>query len=397
MKIAGIICEYNPFHNGHLYQLEETKKLGVTHTVAVMSGNFVQRGDVSIAPKSAKVQMAIDAGADLVLELPAVWALSSAESFAKGAVSILKNTGVVDCISFGSECDDIKELKKVQKSLQNPDIDAKIKSYLDEGISYVSARSKAVKEIISAEAENIISAPNNILAIEYLNALEGSDIEAINIKRSNEHDKKSNDSFNKSASEIREMIISGNSEFKKAIPLSSFEVLRQYAYLGQCPVTIDDLDKALMAVLRRMDADDFKNFSDVSEGLENKLYAAVKQSASVKEILLRAKTKRYTMARIRRILLNSYLGIGKGYSNSEVPYIRVLGMNEKGKEILKEMRDKAKKPVIMKYSDINSAGAMARKIFDYECMAADLYSLAYKKPAPCGTEMTYNIYIKNKK
>lgn len=396
MKIAGIICEYNPFHNGHLYQIEKTKESGASHIIAVMSGNFVQRGDVSIAPKAAKVQAAIDSGADLVLELPTVWALSSAEKFAKGAVSILENTGVCDLLSFGSECDDINVLKYISEKINDNEVDMAIKKYLDEGVSYAAARAKAVSEVISPEAEKIISQPNNILACEYLGALKDSNIEPLAIKRSTPHDAKSDDAFNKSAGEIRQMIFSSDPAFKKALPLTSYEVLRQYAKIGQCPIDIDCLNTQIMAVLRRMNADDFLNFADVSEGLENRLYNAIKQSTSVKEILLRAKSKRYTMARIRRILICAYLGIGKGYSDLEVPYIRVLGMNEKGKEILKEMRDKAKKPIIMKYADINNAGALARKIFEFECMAADLYSLAFKKPLPCGTEMTNNIYIKER-
>lgn len=395
MKNAGIICEYNPFHNGHLYHIEQTKKAGVTHIIAVMSGNFVQRGDVSVAPKSAKVQAAVDSGADLVLELPTVWALSSAENFAKGAVSILKSTGVTDLLSFGCEYDNINVLKDIAEKINSDEVDKKLKEFLDDGISYAAARGKAVSEVVSPEAESIISQPNNILACEYLNALNSSNIEPIAIKRNTAHDAKSDDAFNKSASEIREMIFSGNPAFKKAMPLSSYEVLRQYAKIGQCPICIDSLNTEMMAVLRRMEAEDFKNFADVSEGLENRIYNAVKQSASINEILLRAKSKRYTMARLRRILICAYLGIGKGYADMEVPYIRVLGMNEKGKEILKEMRDKATKPVVMKYADINCAGAMARKIFEYESTAADLYSLAFKKPTPCGTEMTYNVYIKN--
>ncbi len=394
MKIAGIICEYNPFHNGHLYQIEQTRNVGATHIIAVMSGNFVQRGDVSIAPKAAKAQAAIDSGADLVLELPTVWSLSTAESFAKGAVSVLKNTGVTDILSFGCECDNINALKDIAERINEASVDIKLKEYLDKGISYAAARAKAVSEVISPEAEKIISQPNNILACEYLNALKGSDIEPFAVKRNVPHDAKNDDSFNKSASEIREMIFAGNPAFKKAMPVSSYEVLRQYAKIGQCPIGIDALNTPMMAVLRRMKAEDFKNFADVSEGLENRLYNAVKQSTSVNEILLRAKSKRYTMARLRRILICAYLGIGKGYSDMDVPYIRVLAMNDKGKEILKEMREKVAKPIIMKYADINSAGAMARKIFDYECAAADLYSLAFQKPLPCGTEMTNNIYIK---
>lgn len=394
MKTAGIICEYNPFHNGHLYHLTKTRENGATHIIAVMSGNFVQRGDVSIIPKDAKVQMAVDAGADLVLELPAVWAMSGAESFAKGAVSVLKNTGVTDFLSFGSECGDIKKLKSAAEAVNDTRVDARIKKHLEQGVSFAAARSKAVRELYGEETAKIISEPNDILGIEYLNALSGTDIEPIIIKRDDaRHDSKSESPFRKSASEIREMILREDASFQKAVPPHCRDIIREYAALGQFPVTVKDLDRSVCAVLRRLEPEDFRNLPDVSEGLEFRIYNAVRQSSSLDEILMRSKCKRYTMARIRRIILDAYLGIGKGYCGSEVPYIRVLGMNEKGKEILKEMREKAKKPIIMKYADFKQADGVSRKIFDIESRATDLYSLGFDKPSPCGTEMTRNIYI----
>lgn len=393
MKTAGIICEYNPFHNGHLYQIKKTKEAGATHIICVMSGNFVQRGDVSIVPKAAKAQMAIDCGADLVLELPVVWSMSSAESFAKGAVSILNNTGLCDILSFGSECGDIDLLRKASAAVKDEKIDAQIGKYLEQGASFVNARSKAIKDIYANEIEAVITSPNDILGIEYLNALRGTGIKPLVIKRDTVHDAENDSPFKKSAGEIRELILSGNTAFKKAMPHEAYEILRQYAKNGMCPNTVDDLDTAIMAVLRRMRAEDFKNFPDVSEGLENRIYNAVKQSGNINEILLRSKSKRYTMARIRRIVLSAFLGIGKGLSQSEVPYLRVLGMSEGGKELLSAMKETAKKPVIMKYADFQKADGFARKIFSYECTAADLYALAYQKPAPCGTEMTNTIYI----
>ena len=396
MKTAGIICEYNPFHNGHLYQIQKTREAGATHIICVMSGNFVQRGDVSIVPKQAKAQMAIDAGADLVLELPVVWSMASAELFAKGAVSILKNTGICDLLSFGSECGDLAQLKKAAAAVRDSAVESKISSYLAQGISFVSARAKAVEEIYGKDIEALISSPNDILGIEYLNALVGSQIEPLVIQRDTPHDKDNDSPFKKSAGEIRTLILTGETSFKKAMPHSAYETLRQYAKLGQCPNTVEDLDKAIMAVLRRFEAEDFLNFSDVGEGLENRLYNAVRQSASVNEILLRAKSKRYTMARMRRILLNAFLGIGKGYSQSEVPYLRVLGMSEGGQELLAAMRESAQTPVIMRYADFQSASGVARKIFAFECKAADLYALSYQKPAPCGTEMTSAVYIGSK-
>lgn len=393
MKTAGIVCEYNPFHNGHIYQIQKTREAGATHIICVMSGNFVQRGDLSIVPKAAKVQMAIDCGADLVLELPVVWAMSAAESFARGAIGILKNTGLCDILSFGSECGDIALLEQAALAVSDPAVEKQIGKYMDAGASFVSARSKAIRDIYGDKIETIISSPNDILGIEYLNALKDSAMEPLVIRRDTVHDGESESPFKKSAGEIREMVLNGDASFKKAMPFEAYEILRQYAKSGMCPNTVDDLDTAIMAVLRRMEAEDFKNFPDVVEGLENRIYNAVRQSASVNEILLRSKSKRYTMARIRRIVLSAFLGIGKGYAQSEVPYLRVLGMSEGGKELLWRMKESALKPLILKYSDFHAADGFAGKIFAIESKATDLYTLCYSKPTPCGTEMTNSIYI----
>ena len=395
MKTAGIICEYNPFHNGHLYQLQKTREAGADAVIAVMSGNFVQRGDVSIVPKQAKVQMAIDAGVDLVLELPTVWAMSPAQNFAKGAVSILKNSGVCDLLSFGSECADITLLKQAALATADSRVDARIGELLKEGSSFVAARSQAVREIYGPQIEAVLTSPNDILGIEYLKALEDSSMEPLTIPRSTAHDGSSDDPFLKSASQIRESLLQQDISFKSAVPQSSFDILREYVALGQCPMSLERLNTAVLSVLRKMEAEDFLQYCDVAEGLENKLHTAVMQSSSINEILMRAKSKRYTLARMRRIVLEAYLGIEKGLSNQDVPYLRVLGMNEVGKSLLSEMQQKATKPIISKYARVKEADTFAQHIFAIESRAADLYTLGYRKPSPCGTEMTYALYVKN--
>ena len=396
MKTAGIICEYNPFHNGHLYQLKKTREAGADAVIGVMSGNFVQRGDISIVPKQAKAQMAIDAGMDLVLELPTPWAMSGAEDFSRGAVSVLKSSGICNLLSFGSECGDLQKLKISAKAVKDSAVDEIIGEYLKQGISFAVARSNSVCEVYGKEIESIISSPNDILAVEYLNALENSDIAPLVIERSVLHDKQSSDHFLKSASEIRDMIIKEDSSFKSAIPFSSYEVLRQYSSFGQCPVSINDLEQAVLAVLRKMSPKEYLKLPDVGEGLENRIHTAVMQSASLKEVLLRAKSKRYTMARIRRIILNAFLGIEKDICKKEVPYIRVLAIGNNGKELLHEMKEVASKPIISTYSDIKKEDEFCNKVFEIESRCADLYSLAFKKPTPCATEKTRMIYINNK-
>ena len=396
MKTAGIICEYNPFHNGHLYQINKTKEAGAEGIIAIMSGNFVQRGDLSIAPKSAKAQMAVDAGVDLVLELPTPWAMSCAEDFSNGAISVLKATGVCDMLSFGSESGDLEKLKIAAKAVKNSQVEEKLNVYLKDGISFAAARSKAISEVYSKEIEDIISSPNDILGVEYINAVEKTEIEPLIIKRDITHDKGSDDPFLKSASEIREMILKKDSSFKSALPFSSFEIIRQYSSFGQCPVSVNNLEQAVLAVLRKMKPEDFLNLPDVSEGLENRLYTAIMQSSSLKEVLLRAKSKRYTMARIRRIILNAYLGIEKGISKAEVPYIRVLAIGKNGKELLREMKQKATKPIITTYSDVKKENEFCQRVFEIESTCSDLYSLSFAKITPCATEKTSSIYINDK-
>ena len=397
MKIAGIICEYNPFHNGHLYQLNKTRELGATHIAAVMSGNFVQRGDAAIMPKSARVQAAIENGVDLVIELPAVWSTARAESFAKAGVSILNGLGCIDMLSFGSEIGAIDDLIKAADITADEDVVSKTKQFLNDGVSYALARSKAISEKYGSDFEKIMSEPNNILGIEYIKALNStaSAIKPVTIKRKSAfHDKVNNDSFIKSASEIRDNIINNNGKnIILSLPQPTINLLREYHAIGQCPVNIKEWDKMILSSLRKMKIDDFAKLPDVSEGLEYKIYNSVMQSSSVDELIMRIKSKRYSLARIRRIILSAYLGFDNSFINETPPYIRVLGFNEKGKEILKDAKEKATLPIVMKYSDIKELSEFSQKVFEAECRATDLYSLGFEKPAPCGIEMIQNIIM----
>lgn len=351
--ITGIICEFNPFHKGHKH-LIDTVKGENDGIVCVMSGNFVQRGEFAVYDKFTRAKTALDNGADLVIELPCAYSLKSAEGFAKAGVRLLEATNTVRQIAFGAECDNIAELAAAAEKIK--ELDSEIKAELKKGISYPAARKNAVKS-------DLLDTPNNILAIEYIKS---ALIPCKAIKRIGKgHD---SDDELYSASAIRKTL--DNNEI----------------------CTIKNCEKAILAKLRTMSADDFLQIEDVSEGLENRIIDAVRVSTTLNEIYDNIKTKRYTHSRIRRIILRAYLGITKDYCKN-VPYIRILGFNAKGKEILGKMKKKANLPIISRYSDIDSLDEYGKLLFELECRCTDLYNLGYKKPLPCGTEQRSKVVI----
>lgn len=351
---TGIICEFNPFHSGHKYLIDSIKSDGAV--ICVMSGNFVQRGEFAIYDKFKRCDKALENGADIVIELPCAYSLMSAEGFANAGVTLLEKTGIVDEIAFGTECDDINRLKKTANKIDESH--ELIKTEMKKGLSYPVAR----KNVIS---DDLLDTPNNILAIEYLRH---TSLPAKAVRRIGKgHD--TNDELY-SASAIRKKLNQG-------------EIC-----------TIKNCEKAILARLRVMSAEDFAQIEDVNEGLENRIYNAVRQSASVEDIYKLIKTKRYTLSRIRRIILKAYLGITKEYS-FDVPYIRILGFNSKGKELLPILKKNAKLPIISKYSDIQRLDNNSKKLFELECRCTDLYNLGYKNPLPCGTEQRSKIIIKD--
>ena len=351
--ITGIICEFNPFHGGHKYLIDTVRKAS-DGVVCVMSGNLVQRGEFAVYDKFERVKQALNNGADLVIELPCAYSVMSANGFAKYGVQILEKTGIVDEIAFGAECDDITELKRIADKIKQ--CDTEIKDKMKDGISYPSAR----KEVIGSD---ILDTPNNILALEYISE---THMPCRAVKRIGKgHD---TDDKKYSASAIRDGLSLDN-----------------ICSMKNCEV-------AILSKLRTMSKDDFLKIDDVSEGLENRIVEAVRASSSLDEIYDKIKTKRYTHSRIRRIILRAYMGITKEYAK-DVPYIRILGFNEKGCELLGQMKKKAKLPVISRYNDIDKLTDDGKKLFELECRCTDLYNLGYKNPLPCGTDQRSKVVI----
>ena len=359
MNIAGIICEYNPMHKGHAYHIAETKK-SCDGVVCVMSGDFVQRGEAAIFSKHLRAKAAILCDADLVVELPVPYSCASAERFAKGGVEILSSLGVVNTLSFGAECDDINTLKKAADILNSPDFFEKVAVKLKDGISFARARDAVLCETDPALGD-IISKPNNLLAIEYLRFLPDS-MNALAVKRVGvNHDENLPCGEFASASLIREMILNGE-DISRFVP----SVTENYA-----PVLLDD--KIILSYLKRLRVDDLKNVPDVTEGLESRLFKAIKEASTLDELYASVKTKRYALSRVRRIVLNAYLGISKDEVNSSPTYARVLAMNDTGKKILAKAKRVSSIPIITK-----PAQGKGISSFEKSVLCSDLYALFSK-------------------
>lgn len=404
MKIAGIVAEYNPFHKGHAHHIERTRARGngceATHVVAVMSGNFVQRGEPALLPKMRRVQAALNGGVDLVLELPVPWALSSAERFADGAVSILHALGCVDVLSFGSECGDIAALERVVDALESPRFGALLRYRMEGGNPFPEARQKAVQELAGIKSAALLESANNTLGIEYLKALRRlhSPIQPYTVPRFGAaHDSVHPVGDMASASYVR-LLVQGDRLMSAApyMPVSSSAILSEAVRSGQCPARIERLERALLCTLRRLSRADWAALPDIAEGLENRLYTAARQATGYEELVDAVKTRRYTRTRIQRLLWNAFLGITAEWQTKSPPYIRVLGMNDRGAEILTAARharaaQAAPLPLLSRAAQIEQMDDEAQRVFALECLASDLYALALPNPPPCGADFTDSV------
>lgn len=396
MNICGIVCEYNPFHNGHLYQLNEAKRRGADGIVCVMSGNFVQRGDFAIMQKSARAEAAVLNGADVVIELPLPWAVASAERFAFGAVSILSSLGVVTHLSFGAESDDTSMLLQAAKTLTGDEFNSALLREYSGGISYAKARELALAGF-DENLARLITTPNNILAVEYLKAILrlGSDISPIAVaRRGAAHDEGSASDGIASASFIRDSI-ENDGDFSSFLPERSLDIYIREKKNGNAPVLIKSADRAIMSVLKRISAEEFAKYGDVSEGLEYRLFDAVSKSTSLDEAISLAKTKRYAHSRIRRIFLNAFLGVKASAVCEPVPYARILAFSDRGRDIIKSAKSLAKIPIITRPSSIKAESEKAYNLLALERRADDIYSLFMDAPLPQGSTFTRSpVYVK---
>lgn len=397
MKIGGIVAEYNPFHNGHKYQLEKSRELGEwTHTVAVMSSNYVQRGETAIASKWARAEMAVRNGVDLVIELPTLWSTSYAQRFAEGAVSLLDSLGCVDMLSFGSESGNIDELIACKEAIGSEAVALKMKDNLDVGLGFATARAEALRSVCGNRFFNILDGANNTLGIEYLNAIDklGSEIIPMTIRRKGAaHDSVMRSDNFASASEIRRMITVFDREWEMFVPQSVADIYNREADEGKAPCLNSKLEFSILCCMRQLTAEDIGRSPDVSEGIEYRIHDAALQARTLDELYSLAKTKRYSHARIRRIVLHAFMGFVTEDYKENPPYIRVLAMNDNGKEILKEAKEKAKLPIVTKASDFDELDDFGRHVFALEDMCTDVFSLSSPSVLPCGREKTTGIIV----
>ena len=393
MRAFGIICEYNPFHTGHQWQVGELRRRFGEDcaVVCAMSGNFVQRGDFAICRKHARATAAVRGGADLVLELPTPWAIASAEGFARGGVGVLAATGVVDALCFGSECADTEKLKRVAACLTGEDFTNALHTELDKGNSFAATRERAAEKLCGADAA-VLHDANDILGVEYCKVLSGTDIAPLALPRMGiGHDGGAAGEF-ASASYLRERLLSGEAcdAYLTSDMARLYEAERA---VGRAPVSVTTAERAMLAKLRTMTEDDFARYDEGNEGLYHRLYDASRTAVSVEELLAAAKTKRYAYARLRRTVLRMYLGIEE--VPERVPYLRVLACSERGRALLKQMKKTASVPILTKSADVRELSDSAQRLFTMEARATDLYTLAYPDLAQAvgGSEWTTNPVI----
>lgn len=376
-NVVGIVAEYNPFHNGHAQHLARTReRMGPgTGVVAVMSGDFVQRGECAIYSKFARAEAAVRCGCDLVIELPLPWSLASAESFARGAIGLMGSLGVVTHLSFGSESGDLPPLEALAQTLLSPGFSQDLKAELQSGCSFAAARQKAAEKRVGPLAK-LLESPNNILAVEYIKALYDLHlpIHPVAVLRSGaQHDGSGSDTI-RSASELRTRINAGT-DISAWIPPEAAAVYAKEQELGRGPIPISAIESAILSRLRMMGPSVYNSIPGAEEGLGNALCKAGNEEPTLSGVWSAAKSKRYALSRIRRMTMCAALGVKKGMADGTPPYIRVLAANDRGREILRLAAEKASVPIITKPATGRSASPEIERLMALTAESHDLYVL----------------------
>lgn len=395
MNITGIITEYNPFHNGHLHHLTSARKItNCDGVVCIMSGNFVQRGEPAIIDKWKRAEMALLNGVDLVIELPTFYAVSSAEFFAKGSINILNKIGVINNIFFGSECGDIKLLYKIAKLLTNEpkELQLKIKENLKSGITYAKAREKALIDILNESSLcEVLTNSNNILGIEYIKAIinSKSNITPLTLKREgSKYNDKQLDTVFSSATSIRKNIKEGLdlNLLKNHMPLISMNFL-DTLIKNNYPFTFEEKMYNYVKYRILTNCIDFNNLFEVKEGIDNKLLKEIYHSSSYEDLIFRVKSKRYTYTKISRLLSQLFFSLDN-YSFNELIkeenlYARILGFNDTGRLILKEMKKNSAIPIITKVQKNNT-----NPLLELDIQSTKAYSILNDRVNPLSDYLT---------
>lgn len=386
-----IISEYNPFHFGHLYHLNESiSQTDTDFKVAIISGNFVQRGEPSIINKWEKAKVALSAGFDLVLELPTLYAISSAENFANGSIKIANQIGS-NYISFGTESGDLEKLKKLSSLINKNEKEyiTNVKGKIAEGFSYPKSQELVIDKMFGNEFLGVCK-PNNILGLEYLKSLNAisSNITPITVKR---------DLDKSSSSDVRALLRTSGfkiEDLKNSIPDFSYEVLAENIENGNAVLSLKAFEKEIIYILRTIDNEKLKNIPDVPENMLSNLKKIACSTNSLDELITALKNKSITQARIQRILLYILLGITKSdmeLSKKITPYVRVLGMSENGKKILSDISKDINVITSVKAFEKTCDDSDLLRMLEIDKKATDIYTLAYVKDSVANLDYTTRI------
>lgn len=389
LPLAGIVAEFNPLHNGHKYLIDCAKRDG-NDVVTVISGNFVQRGDTAVIPKFKRAETALIAGADIVVELPVPWSMSTAQNFAYGGISQLAAMGI-EVLYFGSESGDINLIKSVANLISSKDFNDALKSRLSCGETFSKIRSDLVNEILGEAASDVLKKPNDTLATEYIIAANklNVDITFKAVKRigAGHNDKIATNCFSSSTLIREAMLMNDYDSIAGYIPDDVLKII------NNSPVSdIRKLDVAIISRLKQLTADEISNLPDISEGLDVLIYESIRSSHSVDSLLEKIKSKRYTLARIRRILLCGFLGIDSGFFLKRPPYVRILGFNKNGEKYLS--CNAGEIPLVTKVSQIRDVNEFAIRVFNAECSFNLQYELSLNNHEKYTDELTQRIIKK---
>lgn len=388
MKIAGIIAEYDPFHNGHAYQIAKTRDAGAEAVVVVLGGEFTQRGEPAWCSKYTRAKAALLCGADLVLEMPVPYAVGSAERFAEGGIKILDALGCVDVLSFGSESGSAEKIMDFARLFEKEEFIEEYKNALSEGISSPAARQKAAEKL-APELSSVAANPNDTLGAEYCKWLLrlNSKIKPETVKRYG--------AGHGEAAVLKSGIASATylrsfeepEDIFPFVPYKVYELLAKDYREGKLPFSEKKIEPAVLAVLRMMREEDFAKIPDcAAEGLYHRVYDAVREASSLEELYGLIKTKRYAMSRVKRIVSGAFLGLDDSVlKNADLPYIRVLGMNDTGAAVLKNAKESGCNiPISASLADLEKTSETARDFAVLEAKAEDVWQLGLPSPGKCG-------------
>ena len=395
MKIAGIIAEYDPFHNGHAYQIARTKDAGADAVVVVLGGEFTQRGEPAWCSKYTRAKAALLCGADLVLEMPLPYAVASAEKFAEGGISVLDALKCVDVLSFGSESGDAGKIMEFAKLFEREDFIEEYKKALSEGISSAAAREKAAEKL-APELSSVAANPNDTLGAEYCKWLLrlNSKIKPSTVKRYGAGHGEAAVLKSGMASATYLRTFEEPEDIFPFVPYKCYELLAKDYREGKLPFSEKKIEPAVLAVLRMMGEEDFAKVPDCgSEGLYHRVFDAVQEATNLDELYLSIKTKRYAMSRVKRIVAGAFLGLDSSVlKDAKLPYIRVLGMNETGAAVLKEAKAAGcELPISASLADLEKTSETAKLFAALENKAENLWQLGLPKPGKCGLAYTTKI------